>query len=469
MKLLFFILLFVSSLNFALSAAADDSQIYIDVGQATVKKSLIALPSLQYLGSQTTNAGHLKAGQDLYRVILNDLTVSGFFTFIQPEAYLEDPNKVGLKPAPAAANGFNFQNWKTIGAEFLVRAGYTVNSGDLSMEVYVYHVPTARLVMGKNYRGTVQGFRKMAHTFADDFVKALTSKRGMFLTRIVASRQDQKFKEGVKGAGTKEIYVLDWDGANQQKITSHNSISLSPTWSTKGDKIAYTAFAFHRTQKMRNADLFTYDLATGKRFLVSYRKGINSGAAFMPGDQTILLTLSQEGNPDIFKMASDGTALHALTHGPSRSMNVEPAVSPDGTKIAFSSDRGGRPMVYVMNADGSGAKRLTFAGKYNSSPAWSPDGKTIAFAGQDKDHFDIFTMTADGGNLKRLTDAPKTNGRASNNESPSWSPDGRHILFSSDRSGYSQLYLINPDGTNERRITDDHFNWEKPKWSPYLE
>lgn len=469
MRSLFSAAVFLTLFSAAANVAADDSQIYIDVGQAQVKKSLIALPPLQYLGSQTTNASHLQAGQNLYRVILNDLNVSSFFSFIKPEAYLEDPNKIGLKPAPGAVGGFNFQNWKAIGTEFLVRAGYTVTGGDLSLEVYVYHVPTTRLVMGKSYRGTVSSLNRIGHTFADDLVKALTGKRGMFLTKIVASRQEQKFTENVKGAGVKEIYILDWDGANQNKISSHNSIALSPAWSTKGDKIAYTAFAFHRAQKMRNADLFTYDINTGKRFLVSYRKGINSGAAFLPGDQSLLLTLSQEGSPDIFKMSVDGTQLRALTHGPNRSMNVEPAISADGSKIAFSSDRLGRPMVFVMNADGSGVKRMTFAGIYNSSPSWSPDGKALAFAGYDKDHFDIFTMSADGSNLKRLTDAHKASGKGSNNESPSWSPDGRHILFASDRTGNSQLYLINPDGTNERRITEDHFNWEKPKWSPFLD
>jgi TolB protein len=462
-------LLWICCLVFVTQAWADDSQIYIDVGQAAVKKSLLALPPLQYLGSQPTSATHIQAGQNLYRVISNDLSVSSFFSFIKPEAFLEDPNKVGLKPAPGAANGFNFKNWSTIGAEFLVRAGYTVIDGDLTMETYVYHVPTARLVMGKIYRGTMASSRRMAHTFADDLVKVLTLKRGMFLTKLVASRQDSKFVEGVKGAGVKEIYVLDWDGANQTKISSHNSIAISPAWSTKGDKIAYTAFAFHRAQKMRNADLFIFDLVSGKRFLVSYRKGINSGAAFMPGDENLLLTVSQEdASPDIYRMTVDGENLHALTHGPNRAMNVEPAVSPDGQKIAFSSDRVGRPMVFTMNADGSNVKRLTFAGAYNSSPSWSPDGKTIAFAAQDHDHFDIFTMNIDGSSLKRLTDARKPNGRAANNESPSWSPDGRHIAFSSDRTGNSQLYLVDPDGTNERRITEDRSNWEKPKWSPYL-
>ncbi len=458
--------LYVFLLGFSLRAGAEDAKIFIDIGQAQVKKSLIALPPFQYLGSQPSQGGHVQAGQNLYKVIFNDLSVCSFFTFIKPDAFLEDTGKVGLKPAPAAVNGFDFNKWKTIGTEFLVRAAYNVVEGDLSLEVYVYHVPTTRLVMGKIYRGTTATMRQIAHTFSNDLVKALTTKRGMFLTKIVASRQE--LKPGA-GAGAKEIFILDWDGANPFKVSSGKSIALSPAWSQKGDKIAYTEFAYHKVDKVRNSDLFIYEILTGKHFLVSYRKGINSGAAFMPGDEYILMTASKDGNPDIYKMSADGVNMEALTHGPNHAMNVEPAISPDGKKIAFSSDRLGRPMVFTMNIDGTGTKRITLAGKYNSSPAWSPDGKIIAFAAQDHDHFDIFSMGVDGGNLKRMTDAKKPSGRAANNESPSWSPDGRFILFSSDRTGNQQLYLINPDGTNERRITEDRFNWEKPKWSPYLD
>ncbi len=445
-----------------LSTAFADDQIFIDVGQAQVKKSLLALPPLQYVGSQPTNASHIEAGQALFRVIYNDLSVSNFFTFVKPEAYLEDPNKVGLTPAPGNANGFNFQNWKTIGTEFLVRAAYQVIGKDISLETYVYHVPTAKLILGKNYKGPISASRKIAHTFANDVVKAMTGKRGMFLTKIVASRQTSL-------ATLKEIFISDWDGANAQKITTHDSIAISPTWSTKGDKIAYTAFPFHKKEKVRNPDLFVYELASGKRYLVSYAKGMNSGAAYVPGDEYIVLTLSKGTSPDLYKMTADGRSSTQLTHGPNRSMNVEAAVSPDGKSIAFSSDRSGRPMIYIMDIDGKSVKRLTYAGKYNSTPAWSPDGKTLAFAALDVNHFDIFTMNRDGSNLKRMTDAKKANGRGANNESPSFSPDGRHILFASDRTGKYQLYVISPDGTNERRITDDNFNWDKPKWSPFLD
>ncbi len=465
MKFIKTLCLIATGVFLGIAHGQEAAKIYIDIGAPKVKKSLLALTPIKYVGTQGTNASHLDAGQKLYQVIYNDLAVSNYFTMIKPDAYLEDPSSVGIRPAPGHPGGFNFKNWSTIGAEFLVRGAYQVLGLQYELEIYVYHVPTGKMVMGKNYKSPVSAYRKLAHTFSNDLLQALTGKKGMFLSKIVASRQDLQGKAG----GIKEIYVMDWDGADQKQVSFHNSLAISPAWSTKGDMIAYTAFAYHKKNKVRNADLFTYNLETGKRLLVSYRKGINSGAAFMPGDNFLLLTISQGGSPDIFRMNVNGTGLLPLTRGPNKAMNVEPAVSADGSNIAFSSDRGGRPMVYVMNADGSGVRMLTRTGKYNSSPAWSPDGKTIAFAGFDSDHFDIFTIGVDGKNLKRLTDAKRPDGKGSNNESPSWSPDGRHISFVSNRTGRYQIYLLDPDGTNERQITNDQKNWDKPKWSPFLE
>ncbi len=452
---LLFLFFFSSSLAFA-------EQIYIDVGKATAKLSLMALPSFQYFGADKTQLANIEAGQNLYKTVFNDLTVSGYFSFIKQEAFLEDPAKLSLKPAPGEPNGFNFQNWKTIGAEFLVRAGYNVINKKVSFEVYVYHVAQAKLIFGRTYEGSLDSVRRMGHTFSNDLIKNLTGKKGMFLTKIVvASDKD--------GKAQKEIYVMDWDSENQHKITTHQSISTSPAWSPNADKIAYTSFAYHKNAKVRNADLFVYELNTARRFLVSYQKGINSGAFFAPDNKFLFLTISHEGTPDIYRMTLDGKSLFRITDGPNGAMNVEPAISPDGKKIAFSSDRSGKPMVYVMNIDGTNPKRITFGGKYNATPTWSPDSKQIAFAGYDKTHFDIFIQNVDGTGLKRLTDASKVDGRPATNEDPTFSPDGRHIMFVSDRTGTNQLYIVNADGTNERRITYDKFNYFKPKWSPFIE
>ena len=442
--------------------ANSKGNIYIDVGKAKIKKTLIALTPFHYFGSAKANKKNLAIGQELFNTTYNDLLVSSYFTFIDPNAFLEDSSKVGLKPAPGDPKGFNFHNWRPIGTEFLIRAGYKIIGKKLTFDVYVYYVPQAKLVLGKSYEGPLTAVRKIAHTFCNDTIKILTGKRGMFDTKVVVS-------VSLKNKSFKEIYVMDWDGANLKKVSNHKSVAISPAWSPDGKQIAYTAFAYHTGAKTRNADMFLYNLASGKRWLLSYRKGINSGAAFMPGGKSILLTISQGGSPDIFEIGLDGKKLRRITRGPNRSMNVEPAPSPDGKQIAFSSDRSGEPMIYIAKANGTKVRRMTFAGHYNASPSWSPNGKALAFAGFDKGHFDIFLLDVSTKQITRLTSSKKPNGRWANNEDPTFSPDGRHIMFVSNRTGKNQLYIVNPDGSNERRITVDRKAYFKPKWSNYLD
>jgi TolB protein len=453
-------------LTVALTAAAlpavAQTKVLVDVGQAKTRKSLLALPGFTNLGSTDSSS---QVGQDLFSVVNNDLEVSGLFTYVKPDAYLEDPKSKSLKPAPGDPNGFDFNKWKSIGTEFLIRGGYKVINGQATLEIYAYYVNDASLVVGKKYEGAVSAVRKIAHSFTNDFVKAVTGKPGFFLNQIVVSVDN--------GPRTfREIYLMDWDGANPHQITQHRTVSISPDWSPNGELVAYTSYISRKIGKgpmKKNPDLYMYEVKSGRRWLVSYREGMNSGANFTRDSREILLTLSMGKTADIFRMSADGKSIKQLTQGPGTAMNVEPAISPDGKKIAFSTDRGGKPMIYVMGADGSNPKRLTWAGNYNSTPTWSPDGSKIAFAGVDKEKdgtFDIFIINADGSGLQRLTSSRKTSGKWANNEAPSFAPDGQRVLFASDRTGTSQLYMVNIDGTNERRITFDSKFYSKPKWGP---
>src|SRR5580704_3728499 len=120
------------------------------------------------------------------------MDVSNYFEFIvKHDAFPEDVTKIGLKPAGSEAGGFKYPLWKKIGADFLVLAGYRVSGGELTIDTYTYAIDQQKLVLGKSYTAKLQDVRVLAHTFANDLIKALTGQKGMFLSKLVVSRTTQ--------------------------------------------------------------------------------------------------------------------------------------------------------------------------------------------------------------------------------------------------------------------------------------
>jgi len=452
----------LTSLFFILSIFSQHAwsdQAYIKIGEAQAKKSNLAFPVFNQINTHKSSQ-NVKVAAEIHKVTTEDLEKSTYFKMMSSSAFLENTSTTPIKSKAMDPSGFKFDTWKSIEADFLIRASFSLIGDDISIELYLYQVNEGKTVVGKKYNGKTNQTVQIGHIIANDILEALTGQRGSFLSKIVATTDR---------TGHKEVITLNQDGSEQNLVTRDRSVAISPNWSPDARKVVYSIYTRKIGSAQMNLTLFEQDLASGKRMIISNRNGLNSGASYSPDGKHIYLTISQSGAPDIFKITSKGEIVSQLTKGPAGAMNVEAALSKDGSKIAFSSDRGGKPMIYVMSSDGSNVKRLTFEGKYNSTPSWSPDGKKIAFASMFENYFDIFIMDSDGANIKRLTTATKANGKRASNEDPSFSPDGRFIVFSSNRSGSFQLYTISVDGTEERRITNDSHNYYKPKWSNNLE
>ncbi len=156
---------------------------------------------------------------------------------------------------------------------------------------------------------------------------------------------------------------------------------------------------------------------------------------------------SVAGNMQISVINADGSGRRRLTSPPGQS--AIPVWSPDGRRIAFVRNREDGSQIYIMNADGTGQQRLTNPPGTSTFPAWSPDGKRIAFVSSLAGDPQIYIMHADGSGQRRLTGPP---GRST---VPVWSPEGRHIAFISTRDrDVPELYVMDADGTVQRRLTD---------------
>ncbi len=151
--------------------------------------------------------------------------------------------------------------------------------------------------------------------------------------------------------------------------------------------------------------------------------------------------------------------------------NLAPALSPDGAKVAFSSDRSGNWDIWVMRADGSGLQQITTDPTADLYASWSPDGRQLAFASMRSGNWDIWVMAADGSHQTQITDRPQVD------HSPAWSPDGKKIAFVSLLShqlisgpeakdiGDFDIWTMDPNGSNMKEFLPNCGDWG-PSWSP---
>lgn len=418
---------------------ASAQRLRISVSGATFRPYPIAVPDVQLA------SGDAKAAAALQQVVAErlrfDVDLARHFTLLPPKSYLAAEKDPAATPV--------FANWQSVGASGLVRSSVSTDGTRMKLVLRFYDVLAGKELVNRTCNEAVAGVGRCVHQFLDQVIEALTGEPGVFSSRVAFVR---------KVGRTKAVYACDIDGDNVEKLVDAGPLNLLPSWDVSGRYLMYTSYATGRSQLMRRA------LTSGTTELLSGRRGLNMGASSSPDGRRIALTLSVDGNTEIYVMDVDGKNLTRLTN--SWGQDVSPTWSPDGKRIAFVSSRSGSPHIYVMNADGSDQRRLTFRGTYNQEPNWSPrkDGRILFTARDERYTYDLFSVHPDTGDIARLTQD------SGNNDAPSHAPDGHHVVFTSTRgkSGQRELYVMDVDGQSQRPILEGVGGCENPSWGPRL-
>ncbi len=369
---------------------------------------------------------------ELADTIWQDLGYSRVFKLIPKEQYAYvaaiDPNQI------------RFKDWASLQANILVVGEVSFPGPDrLVFAFKVYDTQAERFIFGRNFGGKIDHVRLIAHKAADEMMKHF-GETPYFTSKIVyVSERD----------GNKEIYMMDYDGQRERRITVNDYIDLLPVWSGDNERIVYTSY------RKGTPDLYAFNIFTGKTELIS-SGGSNWGADWsQKGDLLAYTSTKVGGVAQLFIREMQSGRERQLTFN--RIIDTSPSFSPSGKQIVFTSERMGTPQIYIMDVDGTNVRRLTFEGNYHDSPTWSPDGERIAYVSRIDNRFDIYVYNLSGNSVIKITE------NAGRNENPSWSPDGRHLVFASNRSGNYQLYSVDYDGANVRCLTGKGHN-KMPEW-----
>jgi TolB protein len=383
-------------------------------------------------------------------VVRSDLDYSGILELVS--------KSMNPLQSPGTPADVDFKGWSDApaSAQLLAFGNLSASGNSLEIQAWLNDVRNSSLppVIGKVYRGEVTDaqVRTFAHQFADEIIGKLSGGLPGIASTQVAFVSNR--------SGNKEIWVMDYDGENQHQLTQLHTISLTPRWSPDASRIAFTCYAQPGSGSVLTAQICIESMATNR--LISWPRfhGTNASPAWSPNGSQIMFMSSMYGNPELFTTDASGARPKRLTY--SNGANTSPSWNPKtGQQVAFVSDRGGIPQLYMMNADGSSQVKIDLADKgYVIDPAWSPNGQLLAFSWRRPNgNYDLYVMEIVSHELVELTRD------AARNERPSWAPDGRHLVFESTRTGTRQIWTMLADGTDARQLTKQGQN-ESPNWSP---
>lgn len=380
--ILFFVFTFLSLIS---SAYAE--KIYLDITQPGIKKLSIALEGFDRVSTVSNT-------------IKEDLEFTEYFKI--------------YGPFPYKGEKFDPSLWKASEVEIVIRADAV---DKISMKIYT--VTSDSPIFAKDY--PLQNNEYTGHEVASDIYKILTGKESPFFNRFVFLK---KFK------GSVGIFISNWNGKNVHDTGIRREIISKVV--LKGNKIFYSSLE----GRLWHIEIFDLP-ARLNREIIKSRSLLQLGDVV--GDSQFIY-LENDGELSQIKISDLSGKSKTVTS----SRWVESSPRWYANQIFFVSNRAGSPQIY-QTFEEAGARRLTFQGRYNTEPAISPDGSKLAFSSL-VGGFQIYILDLLSGTQTQIT-------REGNNEQPSFCPDGHFLTAMSDRRGKREVYLISQDGLVQKPLT----------------
>ena len=386
-------------------------------------------------------------GAQIAEVVRNDLQNCGLFRSISPSSFIQ--RNVNVSAAP------NFADWRGIGAQGLVVGQVAHVGGNIKVDFRLWDVVVGQQATGLSFTSQPSNWRRLGHIIADAVYKRVTGEEGYFDTRVAYVSET-----GPLTSRTKRIAIMDQDGANNRFITDGRTLAITPRFSPTLQEIVYMAYADNNTPPK----VYLQNVDSGRRELLGNFPGMSFAPRFSPDGTKVAMSLSKDGNTDLYEMDLRGQNLRRLTS--TAAIDTSPCYSPDGTQIVFNSDRGGSQQLYVMGAGGGGEKRISYGEGRYATPVWSPRGDYIAFTKIMGGSFGIGVMRPDGSGERMLASGFLVEG-------PTWAPNGRVLMYfqqqpnSGGRAGSVTLHQIDITGRFGRQVPTPT-DASDPAWSPLI-
>ncbi|HUK35845.1 MAG TPA: Tol-Pal system beta propeller repeat protein TolB [Vicinamibacterales bacterium] len=424
------------------SAQQQPSQIATTINGESGAPPRLAVPAFLALSSDAETVAAAKTISD---VLWNDLNYEHEFTFVSRDIYATIPVAKSIDDPP-------FDRWREINADGLILGSVQKSGNGLMIRYRLFDVRSRRQVAGTEYSGSSNA-RRYAHTISDEIFAKQRDLKGVARTKIgfTSDRDGERLSGTIENRTVKEIYIADYDGENQQRVTVGRTLNAFPSWSPDGRSIAYVSW------RRGQPNIFVSHIYDGTLDEITKGAGENYLPAWSPDGTRIAFASTRDGHSQIYVANRDGSNVRRLTNSPA--LDTTPTWSPKGNEIAFTSDRSGSPQIYVVGADGLGGVQRLTAESYVDRPTWSGETNEIAFESRTgARQFDIKVIDMNTRTVKQLTFGEGSN------ESPAFAPNGRHIVFMSDRTGKFQIYTMTRDGRDVRQLTKAGVN-TLPSWS----